>query len=165
MKRAIATITFTLSCLCAFGQGGSNEAMTLVGAWNIKVTPEPARNTPAFDTLHIFESGGTTTNTAATCNAVTATPTGTRCSNAFGAWERSGDKRYTYRFVSQLYNTSGQHFGFSMVQGYFVLENKDSLRGDGEVYVYIGTDLANPASIIRLGAEASIGRRITPPGR
>jgi hypothetical protein len=156
------TITMlALSGLCAFAQAGRDRAMSLVGAWNIRVTPEPSRGTPTFDTLHVFESGGTTTNTGAFCNAVTATATGTRCSNAFGAWQRVDGRRFVYRFVVQLYNTTGQHFGFSVVQGYVELQTKDVLRGEGEVIVQFGTDLANPTSILRLGTETSVGQRIS----
>jgi hypothetical protein len=77
---------------------------------------------------------------------------------------RTGDKRFGYTFLAQLYNTAGQHFGYSLVRGYIVMETKDLVRAEGEVFVYFGTDLENPSSVIRLGAETSVGRRIVPPG-
>ncbi len=152
--------SLTVLCLCSFGQAaGDVNAMNPVGAWDTTVTPDPAREAPPFHAFHVYNFGGTTTNSNATCNAIAPSPTGLLCSDGYGVWKRIAGNRFVQTFYVQAHNQFG-HFGFIKVRGVFTMEGKNRIAGHNEVFFILGTDIASPEDVIPLGVETFEGRRI-----
>lgn len=157
MRQILLSITMLM--ISQPGLVRANDASTPVGAWDATVTPTAF---PVFKALHVFNFGGTTTNTPSVCNAIVPAPTGVRCTVAYGSWVRSSGARYVQTFMQQVYNNAGQLIGYAKTRGVFELVGKDTMKGSNESFFLVGTDPFNPISIVPLGTDTFTARRIEP---
>jgi hypothetical protein len=138
---------------------GRGRRFDLVGAWDVTITPDDPDRSP-FHAFHIYNFGGTQTNSNVTCNGIAPSPSGLFCGDGYGVWRRIGRHRFVQTFYLQVYDLSGEHFAFIKTRGLLMMEGKNRMTGHNEAFILIGTDLANPLNMIPLGTETIEARRV-----
>lgn len=152
---------FIALCFGCFGQSaGEPNAMSPVGAWDIIITPDDTERSP-FHAFHIYNFGGTQTNSNSACNGIAPSPThGLRCADGYGVWKRTTTNRFVQTFLMEVYDGFGEHFAFIKSRGVFRMDSKNLMTGNNEAFILIGIDLENPIAVIPLGTETVEARRI-----
>ena len=127
----------------AFARGRIN-AMSPVGAWDAELSGGTLK------ALHVFNFGGTTTNTPSTITTATA----------YGRWARIGKNLYRQTFYILDSDDDGNLLGYLKVEQEFRMVDKDTMEGEGDLFFLVGSDPLNPDDVIPLAHESVIYRRL-----
>jgi hypothetical protein len=116
------------------------EVESLVGTWNLVVTPQSNPDIPVtpppFTALFSFEVGGTFMQTDTGFHpgsAVELFPDlgPLSASDGWGAWEAAGSNRYRGKFIKNLFSADGAHVGYVITRLTMVVRgNHLEARGD-----------------------------------
>jgi hypothetical protein len=138
---ALASITgllLSILVLAMSGQfnakaGASTSAPDLEGSWSVAVNPGSPFE---FKTLVTYGRGGSLVATPP------ATPPPFHASTVHGTWERTGGSKFTYTFLTLIYDPSGQFVGTSKVRETITL-NKAGNEYDGVASVEVFDPFGN----------------------
>ena len=126
------------------------DTSPLTGTWTLNVTPQPHPDVevipPPFTSLIVFETGGTLTETDTALHPTSKLPLFPEfgplsSSDGLGAWVSDGGNRYHGQFVKNLFDASGQHFGYLIVRIAITLRGQNRLDARSVSDFVRGTDL------------------------
>lgn len=149
-RAGLALMTALLTANIAAAHDDACDTSPLTGTWTLNVTPQPHPDVevvpPPFTSLVVFETGGTLTETDTALHPTAALPLFPEfgplsSSDGLGAWVADGGNRYHGRFVKNLFDASGQHFGYLIVRIDITLRGRNRLEAKSVSDFVRGSDL------------------------
>ena len=149
---ALSVLAIVLSSPGVAQGNNDGNAMSPVGAWDTKVFDSDGNL--VLSDLTLFHAGGTMTNIASTSTPLTS----------YGTWKKVGGNEYIRVFRFFLIDSDGQHFGYWEARHRFWLIDKDTLEGETQADIMLGTDPFNPTAVFPVPSRRLTGRRLPSDG-